>query len=164
MKTSSLILAILLFLPILSVAKETTHGLPSISDLDNRLEEYLHTQFDFFRVSENFSKDHDKKTIIGKSLGEPFVEGVIGTTYKDLFFRDIDVKNTTHIGVVILVYSDEKLAKSAMKSIDKSGYFENTKIFTEYTSQNTGNKNVILYTESSGDKLISSFMDKYFDS
>jgi hypothetical protein len=134
-----------------------------IQNFDENLERYLFSKYDDFQITEIFSKNDAKKIFLKKSLGESLVKGTIDLESREILFKELPIKTESHVGIAVLIYADEQAAKNALKTIENSGYFENTKILTKYISANKGNINVILYTESSADKVVLDYIEHYFE-
>ncbi|MFS1524252.1 hypothetical protein ACL7TT_09075 [Microbulbifer sp. 2304DJ12-6] len=159
----NIVITILLILSPAAFAKDALPTKYQIHDFEENLKSYLLTKYENFQITELFSKHDDKKQFLKSSLGDDFIKGVVNTKSRELLFKEMSIKTESHVGIAILIYSDEKLAKSALNTIENTSYFENTKILTKYVSHNRGRKNVILYTESSADKLVLEYMSQYFE-
>ena len=134
-----------------------------IQNFDENLKRYLFSKYEDFQITEIFSKNDGKKIFLKNSLGEDTVKGAINTESRELLFKELPIKSESHVGIAVLIYADEQAAKNALKTIENSGYFENTKILTKYISANKGNINEILYTESSADNVVLDHIEHYFE-
>jgi 4-hydroxyphenylpyruvate dioxygenase-like putative hemolysin len=63
------------------------------------------------------------------------------------------------LGVAYLTYASPDKAKKAISGVEQNGFFENTKILTKYVAVNVDAVNLIVYTESAGDKIVLSYLD-----
>ena len=65
----------------------------------------------------------------------------------------------SHLGVAYCRYETPEKAKEAISKVEQKGFFENTKILTKYVVVNSGTVNLVVYTESSGNKTVIEYLD-----
>lgn len=123
------------------------------------LKDYLLTQYDDIKISEIFSKNSDKKSYLKKTLGDLFVKSVVDIKSQDLYFKELSSVSEVHLGVAYCRYETPEKAKEAISKIEQNGFFENTKILTKYVAVNSGAVNLIVYTESSGNKTVIEYLE-----
>jgi hypothetical protein len=121
---------------------------------------YLYSKYSDFQVTEIYSKNDNKKSFLKSSLSEGFIANVTHIASKELYFKDLAKQTASHIGIACVIYIDEASAKRASKKLDRTGYFSNTKILTKYITVNLGKENLVVYSESSADKVVSSFFNR----
>lgn len=158
----NIITIVFFLLSTVACAQQVIPSAYKVIDFDEDLKSYLFTKFDDFQITEIFSKKDNKESFFRKSLGGDFVKETIKITSREILFKDLSVKSDSHVGLAILNYSNAQSAQQAIKNIEHSGYFENTKILTKYVLKNTGHQNIVLYTESAGDSLATDYIEQYF--
>ncbi|PUA29009.1 MAG: hypothetical protein B0W54_11510 [Cellvibrio sp. 79] len=123
------------------------------------LKDFLLARYDDIEISEIFSKKSDKTNYLKKSLGHLFVKSVLDVKSQDFYFKELSAVSAVHLGVAYCRYETPEKAREAMSRIEQKGFFENTKIATRYVAINSGVVNLIVYTESSGNKTVIEYLD-----
>lgn len=123
------------------------------------LKNYLLVQYDDIKISEIYSKKSNKKDYLQKSLGDSLLKEALDIKAQDIYFKELSEKSETHLGVAYLTYASPDKAKKAISGVEQNGFFENTKILTKYVAVNVDAVNLIVYTESAGDKIVLSYLD-----
>lgn len=129
------------------------------SNIKEGLKNHLLMQYDDIKISEIYSKSSNKKTYLLNALGHSLLKGATDISSNDLYFKELSEKTEAHIGAACLSYQTSAQAKKAITNIEQKGFFENTKILTQYVAINIDSVNLIVYTESSADKTALTFLD-----
>lgn len=157
MKTRHLIFFVLAILSF-SCNAGGSDALFSVTGFENNLKGYLFSKYENFQITKIYEKDPNKRSFLEKSLGKEVVSGAGEITAQEFSFKELHEKSGTHIGIAIIKYSTAEKSKTAAKSIEKKGYFENTIILTRYLLLNRGDQNMIVYTESAADKVVLEYL------
>lgn len=128
-------------------------------DVKEDFKDYLLTQYDDIKISGIYSNNSNKKGYLQKSLGDLLLKEVIDIKAHDIYFKKLSEKSESHLGVAYLHYGTVDKAKKAISSTEKQGFFENTKILTQYVAINGGVVNIIVYTESAANKTALDYLD-----
>jgi hypothetical protein len=128
-------------------------------DIKEDLKIYLLTRYDDIKISEIYSKNSNKNGYLQKSLGNSLLKEVLDVKTHDIYFKELSAKSETHFGIVYLRYATPDKAKKSLSHVEKKGFFENTKILTQYVAVNIDEVNLIVYTESSADKTALNYLD-----
>jgi|GEM_PF-3017097 len=123
------------------------------------LKNYLFTQYEDIKISEIYSKNSNKNDYLQKSLGDSLLKEALDIKAQDIYFKELSATSETHLGVVYFTYASPDKAKKALSGVEQKGFFENTKVLTKYVAVNIDTVNLIVYTESAGDKTVLSYLD-----
>lgn len=143
-------------------AQETKKALDVIIKED--LKSYLLSHYDNIKIAEVYSKDSDKESInkkdyLQKSLGNALLKEALGVKAQDIYFKELTATTETHLGVAYFSYETQDKAKKAIANLEPEGFFENTKILTKYVFVNIDAVNLVVYTESAGNKTVLGYLD-----
>jgi hypothetical protein len=134
-------------------AKETSY-----LDIKEDFKNYLLTQYNDVKISEIYSKKSNKKDYLKKSLGDLLLKEVLDVKAQDLYFKELSEKFEAHLGIAYLNYKTPDMAKKSLSSVEPKGFFENTKILTQYVATNVGAVNIIVYSESAANKTALNYL------
>jgi hypothetical protein len=143
-------------------AQETKKALDVVIKED--LKSYLLSQYDDIKIAEVYSKDSDKersnkKSYLQKSLGDALLKEARDIKAQDIYFKELTATTETHLGVAYFYYETPDKAKKAIANLEPEGFFENTKILTKYVVVNVDAVNLVVYTESAGNKTVLGYLD-----
>ncbi|WP_444995354.1 hypothetical protein [Aliikangiella sp. IMCC44359] len=151
----------LLLMPLVACGNATKVKKLSVLDVKKELRDFLFSKYDDFQITEIFSKSDNKKVFLQSKLGKEFVKNTEINESSEMLFKELVSGTDSHIGVAVIEYDNATNAKRAIASIGSSGYFKNAKILTRYFVVNRDTRNLVVYTESVGDKQILTFIELY---
>lgn len=150
-------LALCFFITACAAEEASTYSIEK--DIKDDLKSYLLAQYEAVKLSEIHTKNEDKLPYLRSALGDSFINNVIAVSARDLYFKEISAASEVHLGIAIVRYETSDKAKLAISKIEKKGFFENTKILTQYVAVNKDEINIVMYTESSANKVVLKYLD-----
>lgn len=128
-------------------------------DIKQDLKNYLLIKYDDIKISEIYRKNNNKKDFLKTSLGSSLLKEALDINTHHIYFKKLSDDAETHLGIVYLFYETPGKARNAIATIEKSGFFENTRILTKYVAVNADSVNLVVFTESSADKIALEYLD-----
>lgn len=111
-------------------------------------------------LQEDAIAETDAKRIVRKNLDSALLTRGVRISGVDFRFVPPSQDAEAHVAVLVLSYSNSKIALSMANTLSKlNNYFRRTKILTRFSTAPVGKQLVIAFTEDAGNELMVKFVD-----